>query len=402
MSYFEKFGPIFGRFVATKFLVFIGDRELAKKVLLNTRSVGKFGTNLNRHIVSYYGKENVLISNGDIWKQQRTMVNPAFVSLSFGTDELKSNVSLYLNLFKEKTKEAMKILEKQPIVEDSLSICQNFTLDALGKSIFGFDFKSMSGKTQKELQAYNTIVENGANPIFILFPFLTRIPSLPYNKMFSGAVKILLKLYDSLIMESKEKMKKRTQPSCMLDFMVNWMENNQMEHNLGTSENLLRNNVSVFFIAGHDTTATALTFAIYALAKHPDVQEKSRKEVQQVLGNEEQTFENLQNLQYLQMVIQETMRMYPPVGNTTLRETEKNIQIGDYKIPKGVSFTFNCIYSLIRLLSPLVFMHFITRKKFMEIQRIIDPKDGWIRKILSCGCPLELDQDYVLGKAFHY
>src|SRR5690606_4237857 len=115
------------------------------------------------------------------------------------TDELKSNVSLYLNLFKEKTKEAMKILEKQPIVEDSLSICQNFTLDALGKSIFGFDFKSMSGKTQKELQAYNTIVENGANPIFILFPFLTRIPSLPYNKMFSGAVKILLKLYDSLI-----------------------------------------------------------------------------------------------------------------------------------------------------------------------------------------------------------
>src|SRR5690606_12640427 len=132
------------------------------------------------------------------------------------------------------------------------------------------------------------------NPIYRLIPILTRISSLPYNKMLSGAVNTLLKLYDLLIQESKDKMQESKRPTCMLDFMVQWMENNKMELNLGMEENLLRNNVTVFFIAGHDTTASALTFAIYSLAKHPNVQDKARAEVQKILGNQEQTFENLQ------------------------------------------------------------------------------------------------------------
>jgi cytochrome P450 len=79
-----------------------------------------------------------------------------------------------------------------------------------------------------------------------------------------------------------------------------------------------------------------LTFAIYALAKYPHVQDKARKEVDEILGDQEPTPENLKKLDYLNMVIQETLRKYSPVGNTTARVTQKACQLGDYKVPKGV------------------------------------------------------------------
>lgn len=88
MSDFEKLGPIYGRFVATKLLVLISDHELAKKVLLNTKSIQKYGTHLNKHITTRWGNENVLLSNGDLWKKQRSMMDPAFVSSVFDADLL--------------------------------------------------------------------------------------------------------------------------------------------------------------------------------------------------------------------------------------------------------------------------------------------------------------------------
>lgn len=235
-------------------------------------------------------------------------------------------------MFIQKTDEVLDSLSNQSIVENSHTICQNFTLDVLGKAIFGFDFMAVKGETRKELQAYQTVMEKISNPLYLLLFPLTWIPSLPYNKLMSSSIDAMFDLYDRLIKESKERMAQSKQPTCMLDFMVKWMEDGQ-----GMTRDMLRSNVSVFFIAGHETTANALAFAIYALAKHTDVQDKVRKEVDELLGDEKPTVENLKKLDYLYMVIQETLRMYCPVGNTTPRITDKNVQIGDWKIPKGVS-----------------------------------------------------------------
>lgn len=86
---------------------------------------------------------------------------------------------------------------------------------------------------------------------------------------------------------------------------------------------------AVFFFAGFETSSTTMTFAMYLLASHPEIQEKVRKEVRRIktLHNNVIDYEALMEMHYLTQVFDETLRMYPPVGNLS----RKTIQ--DYKVP---------------------------------------------------------------------
>nr|WCC58078.1 cytochrome P450 [Pharsalia antennata] len=85
----------------------------------------------------------------------------------------------------------------------------------------------------------------------------------------------------------------------------------------------------VFFVAGFETSSTAMTFAIYEMAQYQDIQDKVRAEIKAVLAKHDDkiTYDSLNELKYLKQVIDETLRMYPPVPLVT-RESA-----GDYKIP---------------------------------------------------------------------
>jgi cytochrome P450 len=87
-------------------------------------------------------------------------------------------------------------------------------------------------------------------------------------------------------------------------------------------------------LAGHETTATALTWTWYLLSKHPDAACKLRVELDEVLGRRVPTVEDLPALEFTRRVIQESMRLYPPVwiiSRTAIEEDE----IGGYPIPAG-------------------------------------------------------------------
>lgn len=73
-------GPIFGSFLTTVLNIIIADPEIAKQALLNSKAIHKVGIPMNIHLARLLGQENVLFSNGDSWKNQRSIMNPAFVS----------------------------------------------------------------------------------------------------------------------------------------------------------------------------------------------------------------------------------------------------------------------------------------------------------------------------------
>ncbi|UYV77782.1 hypothetical protein LAZ67_15002242 [Cordylochernes scorpioides] len=111
-------------------------------------------------------------------------------------------------------------------------------------------------------------------------------------------------------------------------------------HHMVTGELTLEDiedEVNTFLFEGHDTTASGLSFTIYLLGLHPDIQEKVRSEVLEHLGPLEQpmTPEGLKELRYLEMVIKESMRLYPPVMHFS-RQLQSDIELGGKKIPKGV------------------------------------------------------------------
>ena len=102
----------------------------------------------------------------------------------------------------------------------------------------------------------------------------------------------------------------------------------------GLTDLEIRNEVDTFMFEGHDTTANALTWTLYMLAKYPEHQEKCREEINQVLeGREELEYEDLSKLTYTTWCIKETLRLYPPVVST-LRQVLEDTKIGGYLIPK--------------------------------------------------------------------
>src|SRR5918992_385626 len=112
------------------------------------------------------------------------------------------------------------------------------------------------------------------------------------------------------------------------------------------SDKQVRDEVMTIFIAGHETTANALTWTFYLLSQYPDVEKKLHDEIDSVLGdinngnghvaNKVPTPEDIPRLQYTEKVLRESMRLYPPVW-TMGRYVENDYNVGEYTIPAGSS-----------------------------------------------------------------
>jgi cytochrome P450 len=94
------------------------------------------------------------------------------------------------------------------------------------------------------------------------------------------------------------------------------------------------------FVAGHETTAAALTWAWYLLAQHPDVAQQLCDQIDEVLGDEPLTFEKLSSLPLLEAVIKETLRLYPPAFGFGRQVQEPFTAVG-YDFPKNAVILFN-------------------------------------------------------------
>jgi len=108
----------------------------------------------------------------------------------------------------------------------------------------------------------------------------------------------------------------------------------------------IRDEVMTLMLAGHETTANLLTWACYLISQHPRVEDKLMQELDAVFGNRTPGVDNLQELNYTKLVLQETMRLYPPVWIISRKAVNKD-EIGNYTIPPGSTVTI-CLYTLHR------------------------------------------------------
>jgi cytochrome P450 len=102
----------------------------------------------------------------------------------------------------------------------------------------------------------------------------------------------------------------------------------------------LRVEVTTFLLAGQETTSLALTWTWYLLSQHPQVEEKLVDEVSRVLGGRAPTVADLAQLPYTEMVVRESMRLYPPAPGVA-REPIEDVRIGGYDVPRGSLITVN-------------------------------------------------------------
>jgi cytochrome P450 len=100
------------------------------------------------------------------------------------------------------------------------------------------------------------------------------------------------------------------------------------------SDQQLRDEMMTLFLAGHETTANALTWTWYLLSQHPHLEARLVDETNRVLKGRDPGATDLQNLPFSEMVVREAMRLYPPAPGFT-REPIEDVTIGGYEVPKG-------------------------------------------------------------------
>ena len=158
-------------------------------------------------------------------------------------------------------------------------------------------------------------------------PLLNRLP-LPGNFRFKRARRHLFATIDRFIREHRESGDRGDLLSVLIRARDTEGDNGEM------SQSLLRDESYTIFTAGHETTADALTFALYLLAQNPAAEKSLHEELDTVLGGKPPTVEDVDRLAYTRMVIAEAMRLYPPAWAVG-REASRDVQIGGYVVPRG-------------------------------------------------------------------
>ncbi|TWU72928.1 hypothetical protein ED733_000856 [Metarhizium rileyi] len=211
------------------------------------------------------------------------------------------------------------------------------TLDIIGVSGMGRDFNSLHDPSNKLNQTYKSIfnpgrVGNLIRLVAIFIPIqLLRLLPLRRNTETSQASSYIKQVCRDLITEKRARLEAQKQRSKTdIDILSVALESG------GFSDEDLVNQMMTFLIAGHETTATAMTWAVYELCKHPSIQQKLRDEVRSKLPplDDDVTAAQIDDCPYLQAFCNEVLRVWSPVP-LTLRVAARDTSIVGQFIPRG-------------------------------------------------------------------
>uniref|UniRef100_D8Q5V5 Cytochrome P450 n=1 Tax=Schizophyllum commune (strain H4-8 / FGSC 9210) TaxID=578458 RepID=D8Q5V5_SCHCM len=262
------------------------------------------------------GKTNVILSNGSNWQRHSRVVKSALQR----NLPIKDFVTLAHRLFR-----VMK--DGGKLRWDDLAM--RFTLDAVGSTTFGWDFNSIEDTSTPFVTEYSHVMDSIANPLYIVFP---KLETLLPRKTIITKIDALIAKFTSILDEKKE-----NKGNDMLTYML---EDPEM------SDTEFRDNMVVFFIAGHDTTAGAMSSLVYYFAKHPELQARARAEVRAALGDAEPTIDNMRATPFVQACIREALRVNTPivymVPRASARPAELVSALGKrYVLPAHTSVILN-------------------------------------------------------------
>jgi cytochrome P450 len=295
--------------------------------------------------------EGLVTSEGDFHNRQRRLIQPIFhpVQITSYADIMTD----YATRFRDKWRNEGTIDISQEMME--------LTLGIICKSVLNYDIDSEAKQVGKALTTTRNYSKRLQNPIGHI---LDKIPILPAPSGARKAKEELDSLVYGLISDRRRHQQQEKSDNKRQDDLLSRLlqaqdsnvpgstshDNTQPSSSNGKmSDTQVRDEVMTIFIAGHETTANALTWTFYLLSQYPEVEKKLHDEIDSVLGdnnnnnrndhvaaNRIPTPDDIPRLQYVEKVLRESMRLYPPVW-TIGRYVENNYNVGEYTIPAGSS-----------------------------------------------------------------
>jgi len=258
--------------------------------------------------------EGLLTSEGEFHRRQRRLAQPAFH---------RARIASYATVMTAYAAETSERWRDGAVLDMSEEMMR-LTLGIVGKTLFDADVVSDAQQVGEAM----TVVMDLFNTISIpFFELLQKLP-LPQLRRFDNARARL----DAIIYRLIEERRRSGMDRGDLLSMLLLAQDTEGDGGTMTDEQL-RDEVMTIFLAGHETTANALTWTWLLLSQNPDAEAKMHEEIDLVLEGRLPTFADVTQLKYTEMVLAESMRLYPPawaIGRLATNES----RIGGYVVPK--------------------------------------------------------------------
>jgi cytochrome P450 len=304
ISFFRLFGvPV----------CFINKPEYIERVLVS--GVSDFAKSKDYAPLKTLMGNGLLTSEGEFWRRQRKLVQPAFH---------RERIAAYGEVM-VRYAEKMMAGWRDAEVRDAHKDMMRLTLDIVAKTLFDADVTSDAVEVGETLE----VAMERYSALAWLAVFLPTSVMAPWYWIFRKTLRQLDTIIYRIIRARRES--KRDQGD-----LLSMLLKAQAEDGSQMTDQQLRDEVMTLFLAGHETTANALAWTWYLLSLNPEAEARLHSELQEVLAGRSPRIEDLQRLRYTQMVVKESLRVFPPawgVGRETLRE----IQLGEYRVPAGTN-----------------------------------------------------------------
>ncbi|HKP54438.1 MAG TPA: cytochrome P450 [Chloroflexia bacterium] len=264
--------------------------------------------------------DGLFASDGDLWRRQRRLMSP-----TFSHQRLRGMVTVMTDVISEHMARWRERSERGEVV-DMLEEMVPININILLKTIFG---TSISYKEARAIRRASDVIFNHSEKLVFSFFVPMRIPR-PGHRRFMKALAFVDSLVDRVIAERRRNLEDTG------DVLSTLLLARDEETGEAMDDRQIRDEVMSIFMAGYESTAAALAWAWYLLSQHPAVEEKLQAELASVLAGRTPTFEDLPRLKYTRMIVDETMRLYPPFP-TFFRTSYNTDQLGDYHLPPNAA-----------------------------------------------------------------
>ncbi|XP_055923179.1 cytochrome P450 4d2-like [Eupeodes corollae] len=352
----QKYGPMYRVWIFNRPAVFCADPKDVEVILNSSKHITK--NSLYDMLVGWLGY-GLLISTGQKWHSRRKAITPTF--------HFKI-LEQFVEVFDEQGKELIEAIKDKADGKTAFNIypfiCR-MALDIIAETSMGTKVNAQKNPNFGYVRAVTDITALFSKRLLkawyrLDLPFRLLEPSL-YKKQ----METIQKMHDfteNVIRTRREALEKEISEGKL---------KNQVESNedLGISKKMalldvllqstidgkplsnedIREEVDTFMFEGHDTTTSAISFTLFLVSRHPEVQRKAFEEIHDVIGDDTSksiTLHDLNNLRYLECVIKEGLRLYPPVPLIG-RRFQEDVEINGKMIPGGTDFTIG-IYVILR------------------------------------------------------
>ena len=298
--YFAEFGDIYRVFAPGRgvYNYVINHPDDIKRVLLSNHRNYTKGEGMDR--VKILLGNGIMTSEGDFWRRQRRMMQPSFHRRVI--DQFSLLILEVNDKFAARWAEKSARGEAINISDDASEL----TLEIVLRSIFGSDLERLE-------------TEFGANPFEVVAKEQNR--DLKFAFRFRSLTKLVAELING----------RRSTPEEHFDFLSMLMATRDRDSGAAMSDKELIDEVLTLIVAGHETTAAALTWTWYLISQHPDTAERLQAEADRTAADAALSLDAAEGLQFTHQVLQEALRLYPPGWLITRRTLEAD-ELGGYPI----------------------------------------------------------------------